>query len=171
MLVLEPATAQHAAALLAFERENRAFFERWVAPRGDAFYALGAVRSTLADAEADRRADRAYGFLARVEGEIVGRVNLREVKRGAHESASLGYRFGERHAGRGYATGAVRLALAEAFGALGLWRVEAVLIEGNEGSRSVLLRNGFRQYGRSTRSARLHGTWRDLLHYERHADG
>ncbi|PTT79559.1 N-acetyltransferase, partial [Pelomonas sp. HMWF004] len=32
-----------------------------------------------------------------------------------------------------------------------------------------LQRNGFQQFGRSTRSFELGGVWHDCLHFERHA--
>jgi len=72
--------------------------------------------------------------------------------------------------GRGHASEAVRLVLAKAFGELGLARVEAQARVGNEGSIKVLLRNGFREFGRSRRSFLLDGVWHDRLHFERHAD-
>ncbi|MEM9664319.1 MAG: GNAT family N-acetyltransferase [Bacteroidota bacterium] len=98
-------------------------------------------------------------------------MNLRSVERAPFERATLGYRVGERHSGYGYASEAVRLALVEAFGPLGLCRVEAVVTAEHAASQGVLRRNGFRAYGRSTRSVRPHQTWHDLLHYERHRDG
>ena len=169
-LSLVPATLAHAEALLAFELENRAFFEQWIASRGDAFYALEHVVSHLAAAEADRAADRSYGYLVYADQTLVGRVNLRGIERQQFHRAMLGYRIGEPYVGKGYATGAVRLVLTEAFASLGLWRVEAVVREGNPGSHRVLERNHFQQYGRSTRSVQYRGRWYDLHHYERHRD-
>ncbi|GAB5519729.1 MAG: GNAT family protein [Rhodothermales bacterium] len=169
-LSLVPATLAHAEALLAFELESRAFFEQWIASRGDAFYALEHVVSHLAAAEADRVADRSYAYLAYANQALIGRVNLRGIERQQFHRAMLGYRIGEPHIGQGYATEAVRLALAQAFGTLGLWRVEAVVPDGNPGSHRVLERNHFHRYGRSTRSVQYEGEWHDLHHYERHRD-
>ncbi len=52
-------------------------------------------------------------------------LGLYDVARGHLQKAEIGYRVGQRHNGRGYATAAVALALAEAYGRLGLHRVEA----------------------------------------------
>ena len=160
----------HADELLAFEVENRRFFERWIASRGDDYYSADSVRRSLVAADDDRSCGLAYAYLVRAHGVLVGRVNLRSVERGTFDRATLGYRVGGKYGGQGYASEAVRLALVEAFGPLGLWRVEAVATVENEASQRVLHRNGFREYGRSTRSVNLRGAWRDLNHYERHRD-
>jgi ribosomal-protein-alanine N-acetyltransferase len=169
-LVLRPPSLADAPALLAFERENRAWFERWVHPREPGYYALEAVEAAIARAEEDRRADTGYQYLALgADGRIVGRVNLRGVRRPHYRSAELGYRIGEREAGRGFAGAAVGLCLREAFGALGLWRLEATARPHNLASIRVLERNGFRAWGRSARCVEFAGDWFDLIHFERHA--
>ncbi|MEM1094070.1 MAG: GNAT family protein [Bacteroidota bacterium] len=167
-LTIVPATLAYADALLAFELENRAFFEQWIASRGDAFYALEHVVAHLAAAEQDREADRSHMYLVLAGTTLVGRVNLRGVERQQFHKAMLGYRMGKQHTGRGFATEAVRLVLREACGPLQLRRVEAVVRDGNPGSHRVLERNGFQLYGRSTQSVLYHGQWYDLHHYERH---
>jgi ribosomal-protein-alanine N-acetyltransferase len=64
----------------------------------------------------------------------------------------------------------VRLALAEAFGAHRLWRVEATSRPENPASVRVLQANGFVQFGHARRCFQLGETWFDLLHFEVHAD-
>jgi len=162
--------AADAAALLRFELEHRAYFERWVNARDPAFYSAGGVAAAIAAAE-DAWADGcAFQYLI-VEGErIVGRVNLTAVRRAHYECADLGYRIGERDGGRGVASRAVALCLEQAFGTHGLRRIEAIARPQNLGSIRVLERNGFRQFGHSRRSFELGGQWHDRLHFERHRD-
>lgn len=167
---IEPTSPEHTDELLAFEIENRRFFEPWIAGRGDDHCSVENVRQSLSRADDDRDGDRAYHYLVRAQDVLIGRVNLRAVERGHVDRASVGYRIGGRHGGRGYASEAVRLALVEAFGSLGLWRVEAAVTADNAASQSVLRRNGFRRYGHSTRSVHLRGVWCDLYHYERYRD-
>ena len=159
-----------AEALLEFELANRAYFESWISARGDDYYRLPAVRASIEQAARERGADQAYQFLLKDGGEIVGRVNLRAVTRPYFNRATLGYRIGEQHVGRGYASRAVALALEQAFGALELWRVEAACRPENAASVRVLERNGFSVYGRATRAIQMHGQWGDLLQFERHRD-
>ena len=171
-LHIRPPTLEDAAALLAFELENRAWFERWVHPRDPEFYRLESLRATLEQAAQERRSDRSYQYLALAEdGRIVGRVNLRHVRRPHFRSAELGYRIGEREAGRGFASADVALCLREAFGPLGLWRIEATARPMNRASIRVLERSGFTAWGRSTRCVEFDGQWFDLIHFELHREG
>jgi ribosomal-protein-alanine N-acetyltransferase len=170
-LVIRPPSLADASALLAFEHDNRAWFERWVHPRDPDYYALESVQAAIARAQEDRLADTGYQYLALgADGRIVGRVNLRGVRRSHHRSAELGYRIGERETGRGFAGAAVALCLREAFDALELWRIEATARPLNLASIRVLERNGFNAWGRSARCVEFAGKWFDLIHFERHAD-
>jgi ribosomal-protein-alanine N-acetyltransferase len=156
--------------LLAFELSNRRFFETWVNPRPPSFYTPEGVGKAIRAAQLDAEQDRGYQYLVRESGLLVGRINLTQVLRLGYQSASLGYRIGENHNGRGIAKTAVKLALAEAFGRLGLWRVEATCRPENPASTRVLQAGGFQQYGHARRCFQLNGQWFDLLHFEAHAD-
>ncbi|WP_321889851.1 GNAT family N-acetyltransferase [Paraburkholderia bannensis] len=168
MLTIRHPTLNDADALLAFEIDNRAYFEHWINARSAAYYSLAAVREAIANAQTDIDKDRAYQYLVCSGDEIVGRVNLVDVARPYFNRATLGYRIGSQFAGQGYASQAVALALECAATHLRLSRVEAVVRPQNVGSTRVLERNGFTAFGRATRSMYLHGEWHDLLHYERH---
>jgi len=162
--------AADAAALLRFELENRAYFERWVQARDAAFYSADGVAAAIAAAETARAGGQAFQHLV-VEGQrIVGRVNLTHVRRTHFHCADLGYRIGEHDGGRGIASRAVALCLEQAFGEHGLLRIEASARPENLGSIRVLERNGFRQFGHSRRSFELGGQWFDRLLFERHRD-
>jgi [ribosomal protein S5]-alanine N-acetyltransferase len=169
-LHLIPPTLDVADELLRFETDNRAFFEARINSRPPSYYSAEGVRAAIALAEREAAEDKGYQFLMRNgAGELVGRVNLIGVRRTHFQMADLGYRMAESACGKGYASEAVRLVLAKAFGELRLMRLEANARVGNEGSVKVLLRNGFREFGRSTRSFELGGVWHDRLHFERHA--
>ncbi|MGF6789722.1 GNAT family N-acetyltransferase [Paraburkholderia sp. 35.1] len=170
MVAIHTPTLEDSEALLEFELENRSYFESWINAREDSYYNLSAVRYAIETALSDESADRAYQFLAKLNGIIVGRVNLTGVTRPYFNKASLGYRIGERFGGNGYATKAVELALRKARADLGLWRIEATVRPENQGSSRVLMRNGFVAYGTARRSMKLHGTWYDLVHFECHLD-
>ena len=168
-------TRLHAAdadALLAFELHNRAFFEARINARPAAFYSTEGVRAAIAQAERDAAADHGHAWLVRdAAGVLVGRINLSRVRRAHFHSAELGYRMAEAACGQGYASEAVRQVLAQAFGPLGLVRLEATARVGNAGSHRVLFKNGFAPWGRSARSFELGGQWHDLMHYALRVDG
>ncbi|MEV4330683.1 GNAT family N-acetyltransferase [Streptomyces sp. NPDC049597] len=142
MSALTPAVqrlrADHAPALLAFERENRDYFAASVPDRGDDYFARFDER------HAALLAEQATGLchfhvLVDEDGRVLGRVNLVDVADG---SAELGYRVARSAAGRGLATAAVRevCALAAEYG---LTELRAVTTVDNAGSRAVLARTGF----------------------------
>jgi ribosomal-protein-alanine N-acetyltransferase len=169
-VALVPVSLDVAEELLRFETDNRAFFEARINSRPPSYYSPEGLRAALDEAVRDAAADRAYQFLLRADGgALVGRVNLTGVRRKHFHCADLGYRIAEAACGRGHASEAVRQVLARAFGELRLLRVTATARVNNEGSLRVLRRNGFREFGRSTRSFQLGVVWHDCLHFERHA--
>jgi len=167
---IRPVAAADADTLLRFELAHRAYFETWVNHRDPSFYSAQGVAAAIAAAESARARDQAFQYLIEDDGRLVGRVNLTNVRRDHFECADLGYRIGEHDGGRGVASRAVALCLAEAFGPLGLRRIEAVARPENQGSVRVLQRNGFAQFGHSRRSFELGGRWYDRLLFERHRD-
>ena len=146
MPALQLLRLDHAPALLAFERENRAYFAASVPDRGDEFFAEFDTR--YAQLLAGQAAGTDYLHLLVAEGgEVVGRVNLTEVADG---SAELGYRIAQKAAGQGLATAAVRKVRELAATEYGLTRLRARVTLNNPASRKVLEHNGFVAVGELT---------------------
>ncbi|MFD2688404.1 GNAT family N-acetyltransferase [Streptomyces phyllanthi] len=139
MLRLERLRADHADALLAFERENRAYFARSIPDRGDAYFTEFASRHRALLTEQDAGLCH-FHLVMDDEGNLIGRVNLVDVEDG---TAELGYRIGERATGRGVATAAVTEACRLAAEEYGLCVLTAVTTHDNRASMTVLARNGF----------------------------
>ena len=141
MVTLEPLRADHADALLVFERENRAYFTRTVPDRGDAFFTAAgfAARLQALLGEQHARVCRFHVVLGE-DGELIGRVNLMDLVGG---TAELGYRVGEQAAGRGVATAAVAQVCRLAATDYGLTSLTARTTLDNPASMRVLTRNGF----------------------------
>jgi len=139
MPALELVRLDHAAALLSFEQENRAYFAASVPDRGGDFF-------THFDEEHARLLARQaagtdyFHVLIGDDGEVLGRVNLVEAADGC---AELGFRIAEKAAGRGLATAAVRQVCALARTDYGLVRLRARATNDNRGSRAVLARTCF----------------------------
>ena len=144
---------------------NRAFLRSFEPARPDSWFSLESVSAELARAVEDRRSDRGYTFgIWELETEaVVGRVALSTVVRGAWQNANLGYFVDQERNGRGYATFAVREALAFAFGWADLHRVQAAAMPRNAGSIRVLEKNGFRQEGLALEYLQIDGRWEDHL--------
>lgn len=129
----------HAPALLAFERENRAFFAASVPDRGDDYFTHFAAHL------AERLAEQATGachfhVLVTRDGEVLGRFNLVDVAEG---EAELGFRLAEKATGRGLATTTVRRLFTLCTTTYALTTLRAAATLTNTASRSVLTRTGF----------------------------
>jgi len=129
----------HAAALLAFELENRAYFAATVSDRGDQYFReFDARLSSLLE---DQTAGLLHQHvLVEDDGSIVGRINLYDV---AGASATLGYRIAQRAAGRGLANAAVKQICEIAARDYGLTQLTAATDLTNAASQTVLARTGF----------------------------
>jgi len=103
------------------------------------------------------------GLVARDAGSggIVGVVNISQMVWGGFRSAFLGYHGMVGFAGRGFMTQAVRLAVAHAFDAVGLHRLEANIQPGNHSSIALVQRLGFRKEGFSPKYLKIGGVWCD----------
>jgi len=93
--------------------------------------------------------------------ELVGVINLNEIVRGLFQSAYLGYYAFEPFAGAGYMSEGVSLVLDQAFGPLGLNRLEANVQPRNKRSSRLVSRLGFRLEGFSPRYLKIGGRFRD----------
>lgn len=136
---LERLRADHAPALLAFERENRAYFARSIPDRGDSYFTEFASLHQLRLDEQEAGLCHFHVVLDEA-GELVGRVNLVDVLEG---TAELGYRVGERATGRGVATAAVAQVCRLAADSYGLSALIAAATLDNQASTAVLRRSGF----------------------------
>jgi ribosomal-protein-alanine N-acetyltransferase len=171
---LQVLRADHAPALLAFERANRAYFAASVPDRGDAFF-VESGESGFAARHSALLAEQAAGTIAfhllvTEDGEVLGRFNLIDLDPAygsadntASRSAELGYRLAEQATGRGLATRTVRELIALAADRYGIRTLRAETTLDNTASRAVLARTGFVPTGEATFEGR------PGLTYVRHA--
>jgi [ribosomal protein S5]-alanine N-acetyltransferase len=156
-----------APALLRIAREDRDFLAPWE-PRRDETWLTEAGQLAEIDArlEQHRRGLAVPHVVLDDGGEVVGRVSLNNVVRGAFESCSVGYWIRSAANGRGHATAAVAQMLRTAFDDLGLHRVEAGTLVHNTASQRVLERNGFVRFGLAPQYLRIAGRWQDHVLFQ-----
>ena len=94
-------------------------------------------------------------------GGLAGYVSINNIVRGALQSGSVGYGAFAGHEGRGLMSQGLRAVLDEAFGTLGLHRLEANIQPGNEPSLRLARRAGFQREGFSPKYLLVDGDWRD----------
>jgi len=129
----------HAAAVLAFEVANRAYFAASISDRGDDYFGKFTDRfdALLAEQEAGRCA---WYVLVAEDGAVLGRFNLYDIE---GHTAVLGYRVAQSVAGRGVATAAVRELCRLAAAEHGLRTLRAATTDRNVASQRVLTKAGF----------------------------
>jgi ribosomal-protein-alanine N-acetyltransferase len=142
--------ADHAPAVLTFERENRAYFAATIPDRGDAYFADFPARHSALLAEQDAGICYFHVLLG-PGGDVLGRINLIDV---AGRTADLGYRIAERATGQGLASWAVRQICALAATRYALTGLRAAATLENAASRAVLTRTGFTITGETRLSGR-----------------
>ncbi len=120
-------------------------------------------RRRLRQFQREMRDDHGYAYLIfrEPDAQLVGGLNIGNVRRGVAQAASLGYWIGLPHVGRGLMTDAVRAVVRFAFGPLGLNRLEAACLPNNVASARVLEKTGFVREGRARRYLKINGEWHD----------
>jgi ribosomal-protein-alanine N-acetyltransferase len=131
--------ADHAAAVLAFELANRAYFAAFISDRGDEFYDQFTERHSALLAEQDAGVGAFYVLVAE-DGSVLGRFNLIFAADG---TAEVGYRVAQHVAGRGVATTTVRELCRLAAARHGLRTLRAATSRENVASQKVLTKAGF----------------------------
>jgi len=156
-------TLADAAPMLALRDRNRQFLQPWEPLRQREYFTLGVQQREIQRGDQDWSSDRAYAFgiFETRSNELVGRVALSNVVRGAWQNATLGYFVGREYNGRGHCTNAVALALEFAYETARLHRVQAATMLTNAPSARVLEKNGFAFEGIARRYLRINGRWED----------
>ena len=157
---LQRLRADHAPAVLAFERANRAWFAASVSDRGDDYFQHFDEGFGVLLAERDA-GHGAFYVLVDDDGSVLGRFNLELAEDG---TATLGYRIARRVAGRGVDTSTVREVCALASSQYGVRLVRAATSHQNLASQRVLVKAGFVPGGPAGAAdlGGKHGTWYEL---------
>lgn len=153
-------------AFVALRRSSRAHLEPWepIPPSGVDLYSDDAFARELA--MTDAATEQRWAIVRLGDGELLGRVTLGAIERGAFLNGRFGYWIGAAHAGQGYMTEALTLCVAHAFapvedGGLGLHRLCANIVPWNVASRKLLERVGFVKEGYSEKYLQIGGVWAD----------
>lgn len=145
--------------------ESRAFLEPWEPLWPEDDLTRTAFRRRIRRYEAEIQSDEAYPFLIwRIsDGALLGGLTIGNIRRGAAQSATLGYWMGARHAGQGVMSRAVILACRFGFGPARLDRIEAGCLPENAASIRLLEKVGFRREGLARNYLNIAGMRRDHI--------
>ncbi|ROQ58709.1 ribosomal-protein-alanine N-acetyltransferase [Rathayibacter sp. PhB152] len=164
--VLRLVAREDGPALAEAYRRNRRRLALWEPLRSTRFFESGGQTDAIADALHGHRSGALLPLVLERGDELVGRVTLSNVVRGAFDSADLGYWVDGELEGRGVMTRAVGATLGLARDELRLHRVQAGTLLHNVGSQTVLERNGFERIGVARRYLRIAGEWQDHVLFQ-----
>ena len=135
--------ADDVEALLAFELENRDWFERHIDSRGSAFYSVQGITTHISAFLNGFATGNWHPFVIEdPQGRIIGRANLKDIDRAGFR-AEVGYRIAEEACGQGLATRALEHLIRVAQTQWKLRELVASVYASNLGSAKVLERCGF----------------------------
>jgi ribosomal-protein-alanine N-acetyltransferase len=159
--LLSISDAEELASVLS---ANREFLAPWDPIRSDDYFTAEAQRAGLESA-LEAYAREAMVPLAIVDegGQLIGRVNINGITRGALQAAAIGFWVSQSHNGRGFASTAVAEAIAIAFKQLSLHRLQAETLLHNTRSQRVLDRNGFQPFAVAPAYLKIAGRWQDHI--------
>ncbi|MEX2182691.1 MAG: GNAT family protein [Gemmatimonadaceae bacterium] len=128
-------------------------------------YPEGAASAWIASHAAKWAAGRlaVWAMVANTDGQVVGALSLRVTA--AHRRAEAGYWVARVAWGKGYASEALRAAIAFGFDTLGLHRIEAHHFSSNPASGRVMEKVGMRHEGHVREPVFRAGVARDLELY------
>ncbi|WP_285599168.1 GNAT family protein [Kineosporia sp. NBRC 101731] len=147
--------------------ENRDFLQPWEPIRGEEYFSVEGQRRMLDDALLLYSGGILLPCTIIEKGEVVGRININNIIRGALQSGDIGYWVAESAGGRGVATAAVAGVVRIAFDTLGLHRLAASTLVNNVRSQRVLEKNGFERIGMAPKFLKINGTWSDSVLFQR----
>lgn len=159
MSTTRPVTLGDAEVVAALLRANRDFLAPWEPRRVERYYTEEGQRQMLV--EALSAVDCHPRVILDERGQVVGRITLNSVVRGAFQSCHVGYWLAESAGGRGLATAALREMVGLAFHELELHRVQADTLVRNVRSQRVLERAGFVRYALAPTYLKIAGRWQD----------
>lgn len=164
-VTLRPPRAADHEAWATLRQASHAYLQPWepIWPEDDLTRAAFRRRLTIYAREMEAGHAWPLFIFADADQSLVGAITLSNIRRGVAETGTLGYWIGQRFAGRGFATAAVRAMTAHAFADLRLHRVEAACVPGNAASRRVLEKAGFELEGRARAYLKINGVWSDHL--------
>ena len=144
-------------------RESRDFLTPWEPTWPADDLTRSAYRCRVKRYIRDIREDAGYAFFLfdTRTSRLAGGLTLSNVRRGAAQTASLGYWIGLPFARQGLMTAAVRAVLAFGFENLKLHRIEAACLPTNEPSLGLLRKTGFAEEGYARGYLKINGVWHD----------
>lgn len=156
------------AAWVALRKAGRNFLAPWEPEWQDDEFTRTAFRYRLHIYNKLSNEDRGQAlFIFNAQQQLVGAINLNNIRRGVAQMATLGYWIGEEFAHQGFMSGALQMLLPYTQNELNLHRLEAACLPRNLPSIALLKKLGFEQEGFAKSYLKIAGAWEDHLLFAR----
>ncbi|MFF2653328.1 GNAT family N-acetyltransferase [Streptomyces sp. NPDC058045] len=161
--VIRPLAREDGEEFTARARESRALHHPWLFPP-----TTPEAWAEYADRVIEDPARRGF-LVCEPDGSLAGYITISNIVAGAFRNGTLGYGAFAHAAGRGLMSEGLALVVAQAFGPLGLHRLEINVQPRNTASIALARRTGFRLEGYSPDFLHVDGAWRDHERWARTA--
>lgn len=161
--LIESLSANDAACVLKYYRENQQHLSPWEPVRGPEYLTLPYWETFLEKAEYACREGTEFRFAAFTpdRSEIVGVCNFTGVSRGVLQACFLGFSVAGKFAGQGVMFEILQASIDHIFKNAGLNRIMANYMPANLRSGKLLERLGFEREGYARRYLKIAGKWED----------
>lgn len=164
-LTIRPPQMDDFAAWSTLRAQSRDFLAPWEPLWPEDDLTRPSFRRRIRRYQSEIDSDEAYPFFVfrTADMMLLGGLTLGNVRRGAAQSASLGYWMGENFAGQGIMGHSVAAVCRLGFNKLRLERIEAACLEENAASTRLLEKAGFQREGLARSYLNIAGRRRDHL--------
>ena len=156
---------QHLSQLIAFEYQNRKWFETYIESRGEGFYTHDSIQAHLLEFIDAYKSGNLLPAVITMEQRIVGRANLKDICVKS-KTAEVGYRVAKSEIGSGVASFGLKELIKISKQKLGLVLLKAVVMENNPASAKVLEKQGFIQSKEISGFYNFHGNNLSCAEYQ-----
>lgn len=162
-LNLQTVRMDHAEELFRLTDRNREHLRVWL-PWLDITTTLQDTKNYIHSSQMQALSNRNFQACVMYKGEIAGQIGFHQID-WMHKYTGLGYWLGESFQGKGIMTRATRFMIHHAFTDLKLNRIEIRVASGNEASRKIPERLGFKLEGVLRKAEWLYDHYVDHLMY------
>ncbi|MGS0730065.1 GNAT family N-acetyltransferase, partial [Shewanella sp. 0m-11] len=154
-----------AALMLGYYIENKAHLSHWEPKRTADFYTLELWQKRLSQNQLafDSGHEVKFAIMNKQRTEIIGVCNFTNIVHGTFQACNLGYSIAKKHEGKGYMLECLEASISYMFTVVGLHRIMANFIVGNQRSGALLKRLGFEHEGLAKSYLKINGVWQDHI--------
>ncbi|EGT3616599.1 GNAT family N-acetyltransferase [Clostridium perfringens] len=160
-LTLRNLTPEHTDEMLDYYIRNEEHLRQYEPTRDSSFYTYEGQKEILTESFRQFIDGTAIDLGIFKDDKLIGKIKLSNIVYGILRSAFVGYSIDKEYQGHGYMKEVLSEVCSYAFEEMGLHRLEASTLLGNNRSQSVLKACEFNELGINKKYLYINGEWRD----------